>query len=184
MLYIIRREGTDQFKVGYSGAGVDDRIRQLQTATPDKLVKWGEYFGSKRDEAYLHRKLHGYHIHRGGGTEWFEVDEETLQKVLDAAVRDHRIHPYWQSHISSQETTPPTPEKDRPLTSKDWLGVAVGWPIMVLIIMAIFGNPSDTWLYVAGGPSVFCLVKALLYYIGGMTRGQEEQKQEGVTGTR
>ena len=79
MIYLIKAENTDLYKIGYTDSGVKSRVKALQTGSPHILsvVEWCS--GSIKHEQHLHEVFEDNRTHG----EWFEFDEETLEKVID-----------------------------------------------------------------------------------------------------
>ncbi len=92
-VYVIRCEGTDCYKVGITRGEVGERLRELQTGCPYRLVVVSSVIvdNALRVEGLLHEALAGSHV-RG---EWFTLDEGALGRVegilgLEAAHRAER----------------------------------------------------------------------------------------------
>ena len=83
MIYLIRAGETDLYKIGYTSGKAKKRVKGLQTGCPHKLSVVRELEGNQEREKWLHKTFSKY---RKEG-EWFEFDEETLEKVHEKMVR-------------------------------------------------------------------------------------------------
>lgn len=81
MIYFIRNERSGDIKIGYAASNPLARMRQLQTATPDRLVMLGFVEGDRGREASLHRQWKTLRLRRD--REWFTPDIE-----LETAIRE------------------------------------------------------------------------------------------------
>ena len=79
MIYLIKAENTDLYKIGYTDSSVKSRVKALQTGSPHILSVVEKCSGSIEDEKHLHKVFEDNRTHG----EWFEFDEETLEKVID-----------------------------------------------------------------------------------------------------
>ena len=82
MIYLIRAEKTNLYKIGYTSGKAEDRVKALQTGCPHKISIVRELMGDQTREKRLHSIFSKY---RKEG-EWFEFDKETLKKVEDEMV--------------------------------------------------------------------------------------------------
>ena len=82
MIYLIRAEKTNLYKIGYTSGKVEDRVKGLQTGCPYKISVVRELMGDQAKEKRLHNVFSKF---RKKG-EWFEFDKETLKKVEDEMV--------------------------------------------------------------------------------------------------
>ena len=80
VVYFIRNTVTSAIKIGFATYPTW-RLKQLQTATPDRLELVGAVAGSKSYEAELHRR---FSRHRLGG-EWFSKNDE-LDRFIEEVV--------------------------------------------------------------------------------------------------
>ncbi len=84
MIYLIQRDGTHEFKLGYS-KHPEKRLKQLQTGNAKKLILRKVWDGDRTLEKKIHDKLRvsikdkQYKIGRG---EWFWIDDNWLRVVL------------------------------------------------------------------------------------------------------
>lgn len=79
--YIYFVDAGDLTKIGFSASHPRERVKKLQTASPQTLVLWGFARGEFDLEFALHRKLKALRRHG----EWFELsanDREQLKKVI------------------------------------------------------------------------------------------------------
>ncbi|WP_443192884.1 GIY-YIG nuclease family protein [Methylobacterium sp. NMS14P] len=77
-VYLLWAEGTDRFKVGYTGGSVDARASQLETGCPYPIRILGERHWNSAGERRLHRLLDAYRVHR----EWFALPEAIVWPLL------------------------------------------------------------------------------------------------------
>ena len=66
-VYILKQDGTNTFKIGFSQTSVQARLKTLQTGNPKLLTIVAMFHGSQQDEQALHR-VHKEHRQKG---EWF-----------------------------------------------------------------------------------------------------------------
>tara|TARA_R100000654_G_scaffold59512_1_gene86236 strand:+ start:296 stop:793 length:498 start_codon:yes stop_codon:yes gene_type:complete len=97
MIYLVRAEGTNLYKIGYTKGQVKNRVKGLQTSCPHKLSITKEVEGSLSKE----RQLHEIFTENRKEGEWFEFDEKTLEKVFDA-MEESYIH-HQQENIEEME---------------------------------------------------------------------------------
>jgi len=95
MIYLVKAEGTNLYKIGYTAGKAEDRIKTMQTGCPHKLSIIEEVNGSQEKERWLHKT---FSKNRKQG-EWFEFNEETLEKVCDKMLTT-RLRP---NEISTEE---------------------------------------------------------------------------------
>jgi hypothetical protein len=79
MIYLIKAENTDLYKIGYTEGRVKDRLKALQTGCPHILSIVEQCSGSIAHEKHLHKVFEDNRTHG----EWFKFDKETLTKVID-----------------------------------------------------------------------------------------------------
>tara|TARA_R110000823_G_scaffold187859_1_gene320001 strand:+ start:753 stop:1256 length:504 start_codon:yes stop_codon:yes gene_type:complete len=79
MVYLIKAENTDLYKIGYTEGRIKDRVKGLQTGCPHMLSIIEQCSGSIAHEQHLHQVFEDNRTHG----EWFEFNEETLKKVID-----------------------------------------------------------------------------------------------------
>lgn len=76
MIYFINSDGrADCIKIGYTRRDPQDRLRKLQTATPDQL----RLIGAVEGERYLERMLHKRYQHLRIRGEWFRIPEARMR---------------------------------------------------------------------------------------------------------
>ncbi len=120
MLYFIRYSQRNAVKIGYS-ASPAERLRGLQTSSPDKLTLLGICPGGREEESALHRRL-GHLRLRG---EWF-LDTPELQAVAKEMCAGHSqygrcprcgavwkdLHDYPSGHgLACDDCDPPGPPR-------------------------------------------------------------------------
>ena len=79
MIYLIKAEETNLYKIGYTAGTTEDRIKGLQTGCPYKLSTVIDVDGSLQKEKCLQKTFEKY---KKQG-EWFEFNEKTLKKVCE-----------------------------------------------------------------------------------------------------
>ncbi len=77
MIYLVKAEGTNLYKIGYTGGKVRNRVKSMQTGCPHKLSVIKKVEGSKYREKLLHEAFSSKQ--RQG--EWFEFNDENLEEV-------------------------------------------------------------------------------------------------------
>lgn len=82
--YFIQGEITQRIKIGKTATAVSERMRILQTGSPDKLRIIGICFGPKRFEGYLHNQFSPYRLHG----EWFSPDPNILEFINSNCITD------------------------------------------------------------------------------------------------
>ena len=102
MIYLIKAEETNLYKIGYTAGKSKNRIKAMQTGCPHKLSVIEEVAGSVEKEKWLHK---AFSEHRKQG-EWFEFDEQIIDSVLDKMRQKHTIEDDidledWRNHFES-----------------------------------------------------------------------------------
>lgn len=87
MIYLIKAEETNLYKIGYTAGKSKNRIKAMQTGCPHKLLVVEEVAGAVEKEKWLHKSFSEY---RKQG-EWFEFDEQIIDSVLDKMKQKHTI---------------------------------------------------------------------------------------------
>jgi hypothetical protein len=77
-VYFILNPATGALKVGWSESP-EDRLRTLQTASPDRLTLLGSVEGDLADEATMHEALAEYRLEG----EWFRATQDVLRRITD-----------------------------------------------------------------------------------------------------
>ncbi len=72
LVYFIQGEITKRIKIGQTNCTVEERMRRLQTGSPDKLVLLGGYLGFEYSEIKLHNMFGQFRLHG----EWFSPEKE------------------------------------------------------------------------------------------------------------
>lgn len=84
-VYFLREGTSDRFKIGCTANDVKSRLASLQTGNSQTLTLYDEIECDEGKEgnleSWFHRILSSHRI-IGGGTEWFEVDELTLDQFI------------------------------------------------------------------------------------------------------
>lgn len=80
MLYLIRAQGTDFYKIGFTSGDITKRLKSLQTSSPHKLaVIILNKNGTRKDENFLHRLLSQYKT--DSNNEWFKLSNELVDLI-------------------------------------------------------------------------------------------------------
>lgn len=79
-VYFIRAVGTSRIKLGFS-AEPEKRLRELQTASPNRLVLLAKWPGTVAIERQLHKEFAEYRV-RG---EWFKLPRPLIEQLLGSA---------------------------------------------------------------------------------------------------
>lgn len=77
LIYFVQGEITKKIKIGKTNYTVEERLRNLQTGSPDKLLLIGVSFEPFSSEESLHLEFNEFRLHG----EWFEPDESILDYV-------------------------------------------------------------------------------------------------------
>lgn len=72
MIYLIEAIGAGLVKIGFTDRPVEDRLRELQTASPHRLKLVASFAGTINQESQLHEAFD--HLRAVG--EWFRIDDE------------------------------------------------------------------------------------------------------------
>ena len=79
MIYIIKAEGTNNYKIGYT-KDVGKRLKGLQTGCPNNLKIIDTFQGNCKREREIQEQFKQYKIRENG--EWFEFTPKLAEKVL------------------------------------------------------------------------------------------------------
>ena len=97
MIYLVKAEEKNLYKIGYTKGQVKNRVKGLQTSCPHKLSIVKEVDGSLSKE----RQLHEIFAENRQQGEWFKFNEKTLEKVFDT-MEESYIH-YQQENIEDMK---------------------------------------------------------------------------------
>lgn len=78
MIYIVRAQGQDLYKIGFTARTPEERLKEVQTGCPYPLKIIHVFEGSQDDEKRLHLEFHEFLIHG----EWFQLNEERLLGMI------------------------------------------------------------------------------------------------------
>lgn len=107
MIYFLRMAETNFYKVGYtSKSDSRERIAQLQTSCPRKLILQAIGEGTEKDEQIMHLSIWQYKT--DGGEEWFELPENIARDLIE------RLGKNGQQEVQ-RSFSGPTPADVRPL---------------------------------------------------------------------
>ena len=95
MVYFILNADLNHIKIGYS-KNPEQRLKQLQTSSSNKLEIYFQTNGEFSLETYLHKKYHNYHIIN----EWYVFNEEIKDFIefLKYNVTSHYIIRYFDMY--------------------------------------------------------------------------------------
>jgi hypothetical protein len=79
MIYVINAEGTDWYKIGYTGGAIKVRLQSLQTGNPRKLRCIFCVEGNLLHERVLHERFSSRRVNG----EWFELSRDDLETIAD-----------------------------------------------------------------------------------------------------
>lgn len=69
----------DFFKIGYTANSVEQRVKQLQTGSPDKITI--KYVFESNHKMKVERSLHRLFSHKRLSGEFFDLSNEDLNKI-------------------------------------------------------------------------------------------------------
>lgn len=109
MIYIIRAKGTGMVKIGFTKkkAGINKRLRSIQTGCPHELKLLGYMPGSKRKERCMHILCRN----RKAVGEWFKLSDDECRRML------RKFHD-WSPSQSNIERVPHLKAHSHLLTTK------------------------------------------------------------------
>jgi len=83
MVYLIHRDGTNIYKVGFS-KNPEKRLKTLQTGNAEKLILIKQWYGDRDLEKIIHDKLRPDIIGRQQKLkgEWFKISSEWVNVIL------------------------------------------------------------------------------------------------------
>jgi hypothetical protein len=90
-IYFIRGELTGRIKIGWA-TKPGERLKALQTASPDKLLIVAAHPGNGRDEKALHQQFAAHRVHG----EWFEGVPEIIAHIQ--GIIDNPPAKTWELH--------------------------------------------------------------------------------------
>lgn len=99
--YFIQGEITQRIKIGKTSTAVRERIRLLQTGSPDILKFLGVCIGIKRSESVLHREFSQYRLHG----EWFSPEPEIFEYIKGNCITDERAFFHAYQKIENGDIT-------------------------------------------------------------------------------
>ena len=80
MIYVLKEEGTDYYKIGQAKK-VMQRRGNLKAGNPRRLILIESYSTYVNDHIFK-KILKKYYIDLGGGTEWYEIPRKDINNVL------------------------------------------------------------------------------------------------------
>ena len=69
----------NKIKIGFTKKSIDERIKQLNTGSPNKIYKLGWICGDKEKEKELHIRFSMYRIRNN--SEWFFGEQEIIDYI-------------------------------------------------------------------------------------------------------
>tara|TARA_R100001510_G_scaffold51952_1_gene52258 strand:+ start:315 stop:827 length:513 start_codon:yes stop_codon:yes gene_type:complete len=128
MIYLIKAEETNLYKIGYTAGSPKTRMESLQTGCPHKLVLFEHMNGSIEKEKWLHETFKEY---RKQG-EWFEFDDVILKKVCKKML---------EKRTSSKSETEKTRDMlERWIRVYDGTDVSMKYFLELAILEIVLGN--------------------------------------------
>ena len=96
-VYFVQAELPDgPVKIGYTGRRVRERMAEGQTFAPQELTLLAETYGTREDEASLHRIFAPLHL-RG---EWFRYEGELRELVMMLMLDEGTLQSWLESRAS------------------------------------------------------------------------------------
>lgn len=86
-IYFVLGQTTRRVKIGYTSRNVRDRLCDLQTGSPDRLILLGVIHAPFYFEAELHHALRPFHSHG----EWYDLPSSIvkwIQRISRVPIRD------------------------------------------------------------------------------------------------
>lgn len=84
VVYFIQGRLTQRIKIGSTQCLIDERMKELQTGSPDELTFIGVYFGSQYTESQTHDLFSKSRLHG----EWFEPTDDIFKFIASDCVTD------------------------------------------------------------------------------------------------
>ena len=81
MIYVIRAGNTNHYKIGYTERPIEERLKENQTGSPDKLSVVFACDGDELKEQAIHADL--IQFRTNGGTEWFCLNESQIENLKE-----------------------------------------------------------------------------------------------------
>ncbi len=82
MIYLIKAENTDLYKIGYTSKSAKHRLKSLQTGNPHKLNIIKQAKGSISKEKYIQN----WFYHKKTQGEWFQFNDSDIKNVIEMMV--------------------------------------------------------------------------------------------------
>ncbi|GLQ74703.1 GIY-YIG nuclease family protein [Vibrio penaeicida] len=99
-VYFIQGECTGLIKIGKTMTLIEQRLKQLQTGSPDKLNFLGGYLG-ELSENDIHTQFQEYRLHG----EWFRASESLKEFISKNCIHDAQALHYAVSEIENGNMT-------------------------------------------------------------------------------
>jgi len=81
VVYVIRMDGTDYYKIGYTSRDISDRLAELQTGNPRRLSVVSTIEGDEAQEERLHRLF--AHCQTEVRNEWFHLSGKQIEEITN-----------------------------------------------------------------------------------------------------
>ena len=81
-VYLLRMDGSNFYKVGFTSMSIEKRIKELQTACPRKLHLITYFLSNTLQEKLIHESFSEVGKTTDGGSEWVEIEEEDVNQLL------------------------------------------------------------------------------------------------------
>lgn len=79
IVYIIKIESDNKYKIGYTKKKLSERIKNLQTGSPDNIIAISEF--KTKYPTKLEKYLHRYYSDQRLEGEWFCLEESDIVKI-------------------------------------------------------------------------------------------------------
>ena len=101
-IYLIKEEGTDNYKIGRTSRNINNRLKELQTGSSNTLQLVDFY---ETTNAYLEQMLHARYLPFKKKGEWFEMPLEdvilfkaTCKKVEETLIFMRENNHFFSKH--------------------------------------------------------------------------------------
>lgn len=117
-VYFVQPERGGLVKIGFTTKSVPERVRELQTGCPDKLVVLATEDGGESKEAELHEEFADLRV----VGEWFKPDVRLMRRILvPGRVQAELLKAYAQSYVNCLWSHCSSENVDQKLVTLLWL---------------------------------------------------------------